>query len=96
MVTSKQERILHARPELRHRGRGGQRILIDEARTPLIISPARAKKSTDMYVQFARWAPRLKPETDTIGEDAYPSILTDTGIDKLRTFPRALRTSMMK
>jgi preprotein translocase subunit SecA len=34
-------------------------ILIDEARTPLIIS-GQGQESTDMYVQFARWAPRLK------------------------------------
>jgi preprotein translocase subunit SecA len=58
-------------------------ILIDEARTPLIIS-GQGQESTDMYVQFARWAPRLKPEADyTIEEKTRTVILTDAGIDKL-------------
>ena len=38
-------------------------ILIDEARTPLIIS-GQGQESTDQYVKFARWAPRLKAEDD--------------------------------
>src|SRR6266568_658498 len=58
-------------------------ILIDEARTPLIIS-GQGQESTDMYVQFARWAPRLKPEADyAIEEKTRTVILTDAGIDKL-------------
>src|SRR2546421_6787473 len=58
-------------------------ILIDEARTPLIIS-GQGQESTDMYVQFARWAPRLKLEADyTIEEKTRTVILTDAGIDKL-------------
>ena len=58
-------------------------ILIDEARTPLIIS-GQGQESTEMYAQFARWAPRLKPETDyTIEEKTRTVILTDAGIDKL-------------
>ncbi len=58
-------------------------ILIDEARTPLIIS-GQGQESTDMYVQFARWATRLKPETDfTIEEKTRTVILTDAGIDKI-------------
>jgi preprotein translocase subunit SecA len=58
-------------------------ILIDEARTPLIIS-GQGQESTDMYVQFARWAPRLKPEVDyTVEEKTRTVILTDAGIDKL-------------
>ena len=58
-------------------------ILIDEARTPLIIS-GQGQESTDMYVQFARWAPRLKPEVDySIEEKTRTVILTDAGIDKL-------------
>src|SRR5207237_9554817 len=57
--------------------------LIDEARTPLIIS-GQGQESTDMYVQFARWAPRLKHEIDyTIEEKTRSVILTDAGIDKL-------------
>lgn len=38
-------------------------ILIDEARTPLIISGP-GEKSTDFYVQFARIVPRLKEGED--------------------------------
>ena len=58
-------------------------ILIDEARTPLIIS-GQGQESTDMYVQFARWAPRLKHEIDyTIEEKTRTVILTEAGIDKL-------------
>src|SRR5213079_1694027 len=58
-------------------------ILIDEARTPLIIS-GQGQESTDMYVQFAHWAPRLKPEIDyTIEEKTRTVILTEAGIDKL-------------
>jgi preprotein translocase subunit SecA len=58
-------------------------ILIDEARTPLIIS-GQGQESTDMYMQFARWTPRLKRETDyTVEEKTRSVILTDAGIDKL-------------
>ena len=58
-------------------------ILIDEARTPLIIS-GQGQESTDQYVQFARWAPRLKPETDyTIEEKTRTVILTDAGVEKI-------------
>src|SRR6266568_1989264 len=58
-------------------------ILIDEARTPLIISD-QGQESTDMYVQFARWAPRLKPEVDyTIEEKTRTVILTEDGIEKI-------------
>jgi preprotein translocase subunit SecA len=58
-------------------------ILIDEARTPLIIS-GQGQESTDMYVQFAKWAPRLKHEIDyTVEEKTRTVILTEAGIDKL-------------
>src|SRR5579859_2883197 len=58
-------------------------ILIDEARTPLIIS-GQGQESTDQYVQFARWAPRLKPDLDyTVEEKTRTVILTDAGIDKI-------------
>src|SRR5206468_3287789 len=58
-------------------------ILIDEARTPLIIS-GQGQESTDLYVQFARWAPRLKHEVDyTVEEKTKTVILTEAGIDKL-------------
>ena len=58
-------------------------ILIDEARTPLIIS-GQGQESTDQYVQFAKWAPYLKPETDyTVEEKTRTVILTDDGIEKI-------------
>ncbi|HET8852735.1 MAG TPA: DEAD/DEAH box helicase, partial [Ktedonobacteraceae bacterium] len=58
-------------------------ILIDEARTPLIIS-GQGQESTDHYVRFARWAPRLKAETDyTVEEKTRTVILTEAGIEKL-------------
>jgi preprotein translocase subunit SecA len=58
-------------------------ILIDEARTPLIIS-GQGQESTDQYVQFARWAPRLKHETDyTVEEKTRAVILTEAGVEKI-------------
>ncbi|MBA2393343.1 MAG: preprotein translocase subunit SecA [Ktedonobacteraceae bacterium] len=58
-------------------------ILIDEARTPLIIS-GQGQESTDMYAKFARWAPRLKPETDyTVEEKLRVVMLTEDGITKI-------------
>src|SRR6266852_3513866 len=58
-------------------------ILIDEARTPLIIS-GQGQESTDQYVKFARWVPRLKAETDyTVEEKTRTVILTEAGIEKL-------------
>jgi preprotein translocase subunit SecA len=58
-------------------------ILIDEARTPLIIS-GQGQESTDMYAQFARWAPRLKPETDyTVDEKLRAVMITESGIEKI-------------
>lgn len=58
-------------------------ILIDEARTPLIIS-APAEESTDKYLQFARIAKSLKTEDDyTVDEKDRVVSLTDEGIKKL-------------
>ncbi|GHO74265.1 protein translocase subunit SecA [Ktedonobacter sp. SOSP1-85] len=58
-------------------------ILIDEARTPLIIS-GQGQESTDMYAQFARWVPRLKAETDyTIDEKTRSVLMTEEGIEKI-------------
>ncbi len=58
-------------------------ILIDEARTPLIIS-GQGQESTDQYAKFARWAPRLKNEDDyTIEEKTRTVLLTDAGIEKI-------------
>ncbi len=58
-------------------------ILIDEARTPLIIS-GQGQESTDHYYKFADWAPRLKPEIDyTVEEKTRTVILTEAGIEKI-------------
>jgi preprotein translocase subunit SecA len=55
-------------------------ILIDEARTPLIIS-APDSESTKMYKQFALIVPRLKKENDyTVDEKMKAVSLTDKGI----------------
>lgn len=57
-------------------------ILIDEARTPLIIS-GRLEKSAELYRTMAKLAPELKPEEDyTVDEKARNIILTEEGIDK--------------
>jgi preprotein translocase subunit SecA len=58
-------------------------ILIDEARTPLIIS-GQGQESTEKYLQFARLIPRLAPETDyTIDEKTRTAALTEEGIAKV-------------
>ncbi len=55
-------------------------ILIDEARTPLIIS-APAEESTDKYVRFAQIAHRLKSEDHyTVDEKLKAVSLSDEGI----------------
>ena len=57
-------------------------ILIDEARTPLIIS-GQAEESTDLYRQFARLVPRLKRDEDyAVDEKANAVALTDEGVGK--------------
>lgn len=56
-------------------------ILIDEARTPLIISGP-AEESTDKYYRIDRIIPRLKKEADyTIDEKANAVTLTEEGIE---------------
>ncbi len=58
-------------------------ILIDEARTPLIIS-GQAEESTDKYALFARLVPRLRKEEDyTIDEKLRAISLTEEGIAKM-------------
>ncbi|NLG80635.1 MAG: preprotein translocase subunit SecA [Firmicutes bacterium] len=58
-------------------------ILIDEARTPLIIS-GQAEESTDLYYQFARLVPRLKPDVDyTVDEKARTVALTEEGVARV-------------
>ncbi|OIN94644.1 MAG: preprotein translocase subunit SecA [Deltaproteobacteria bacterium CG1_02_45_11] len=57
-------------------------ILIDEARTPLIISGP-AEKSTVLYYQVNMIIPRLVRDTDyTIDEKARAAVLTEEGIAK--------------
>lgn len=58
-------------------------ILIDEARTPLIISGA-AEDSARHYVRFAQIAPQLKPERDyTVDEKAKTIAITEEGLSRV-------------
>src|SRR4029079_469788 len=65
-------------------------ILIDEARTPLIIS-GQAEESGDLYYTFARLVPKLqgRPEGDEEGGDCFVDLKdkavspTEEGIDKI-------------
>ncbi|MEG2703026.1 MAG: preprotein translocase subunit SecA, partial [Clostridia bacterium] len=57
-------------------------ILIDEARTPLIIS-GQGDKSTDLYEKADRFVARLQNEVDyTIAEKEKAVSLTDSGVSK--------------
>ena len=58
-------------------------ILIDEARTPLIIS-APAEEATDKYYQFSELVSRLTENEDyNIDEKLRSATLTEAGIEKL-------------
>ncbi|HSO29334.1 MAG TPA: preprotein translocase subunit SecA [Candidatus Sulfomarinibacteraceae bacterium] len=66
-------------------------ILIDEARTPLIIS-GQAEESADLYYQFARLVPRLQPRPEGIDEEGGDYFIdlkdravspTEAGVDKM-------------
>ncbi len=58
-------------------------ILIDEARTPLIIS-GNAEESADKYVQFARLVPRLTAEQDYVVDEKFKQVaITEAGTDKM-------------
>ncbi|NTW15097.1 MAG: preprotein translocase subunit SecA [Candidatus Moranbacteria bacterium] len=58
-------------------------ILIDEARTPLIIS-APDSESTKLYERFARIVPRLHAEEDYVLDEKFRSVtLTDKGISQV-------------
>jgi preprotein translocase subunit SecA len=60
-------------------------ILIDEARTPLIIS-APAEDSTELYAQFARIIPQLKEDEHyNIDEKLRAATLTEEGIEKIES-----------
>ena len=60
-------------------------ILIDEARTPLIIS-GKGFKSSEMYYTAQRFAKRLVEEDYEIDEKLKQIRLTDSGITKAETF----------
>ena len=68
-------------------------ILIDEARTPLIIS-GQAEESADLYYTFARLVPRLqeRPEGAEEGGDYFVDLKdravspTEAGVDKMERF----------
>ncbi|MDP6947122.1 MAG: preprotein translocase subunit SecA, partial [Myxococcota bacterium] len=58
-------------------------ILIDESRTPLIISGP-AEKSSDWYYKINAVIPFLKREEDFLVEEkSHSCTLTDTGVDKV-------------
>jgi preprotein translocase subunit SecA len=61
-------------------------ILIDEARTPLIIS-GEGDKPTSLYYQIAKFVPRLKAEEDyMVDEKAHVSTLTEEGVKKVEQY----------
>lgn len=57
-------------------------ILIDEARTPLIISAPDAE-STKLYETFARVVPHLNSEDYTVDEKRKTVSITESGIEKV-------------
>ncbi|NLB54404.1 MAG: preprotein translocase subunit SecA, partial [Lentisphaerae bacterium] len=61
-------------------------ILIDEARTPLIIS-GQGDKSTEMYHQADKFVSRLKKDEDyTVDEKLKTAMLKDDGVKKAEAF----------
>ena len=57
-------------------------ILIDEARTPLIIS-APAEDPGELYYRFADLVSRLEPEDYTVDEKLRSATLNESGINKI-------------
>ena len=58
-------------------------ILVDEARTPLIISGP-AEETEEIYRTFSKIVPRLSPETDFVVDVKHRSVsLTDDGASKV-------------
>lgn len=58
-------------------------ILIDEARTPLIIS-GQGTEPTELHEKFAQIIPRLKKEEDyTVDEKAHAAPITESGVAKV-------------
>lgn len=60
-------------------------ILIDEARTPLIIS-GKAGEASDIYVQVNRFVKTLHEEDFTIDEKESYVLLTEEGVDKAEKY----------
>ncbi len=60
-------------------------ILIDEARTPLVIS-GKGMKSSDRYIMADKFAKSLKSEDYTIDEKQKIIIMTESGVDKAERF----------
>jgi preprotein translocase subunit SecA len=58
-------------------------ILVDEARTPLIIS-APASENPESYQQFARVASKLQPEDFVLDEKRRMVALTDEGVERIQ------------
>jgi len=58
-------------------------ILIDEARTPLIIS-APAAENPESYYQFSKIAAKLVPEDYILDEKRRSVALTDVGVEKVQ------------
>ncbi len=58
-------------------------ILIDEARTPLIISGP-AEQAADLYLKVNALIPSLKKDVDySVDEKAHSAMLTDGGVEKV-------------
>ena len=58
-------------------------ILIDEARTPLIIAGP-AEQSAQLYYKVNQIIPRLKKDIDfTVDEKHHSAVLTDSGVEKV-------------
>ncbi len=58
-------------------------ILVDEARTPLIIS-GQGHDATELYAKFAQIVPRLKKDEDfTVDEKAHAVPITEQGVAKV-------------
>jgi preprotein translocase subunit SecA len=63
-------------------------ILIDEARTPLIIS-GESDKPAELYVKVDRIMPSLRRDLDyVVDEKAHSSQLTDAGVDRVEKLLR--------
>lgn len=69
-------------------------VLIDEARTPLIISGGKGFKSNDEYMKADKFARTLKKDTDLdIDEEKKSCRLTESGITKAERYFRLANIS---